>query len=112
MADAWILDVDGAGDAFRVSEAIARVLGIAAPEFTGEQYELKLTDGDLAYAEDVDPERNGAYPVSVDVYGRSREGVARNARWLYDALADKTEWGLRLVDDGFVEVAERPLVHA
>lgn len=114
MADEWFVDIGGGGDASQVSAAIARVLGLAAPRYTGDQYELILPSGDSAYVEDLalDEAEEYSYPVWVAVNGHSGDdGVAANARWLYDALSDKTDWGLRLANGGGRDLAERKPDH-
>lgn len=110
MADEWFVDIEGGGDASQASAAIAGVLGLRTPRFTGDRYELAFANGDLAYVEDDDPAEYDGYPVSVAVYGSGSDSTEVNARSLYDALVTKTAWRLRLADDGGRDVAERPAV--
>lgn len=111
MAAIGSVNVSGGGDAKAVAAALARIVGQAAPTFTGDNWPVKVSEDVTAYVEDDWPDENDGYEVDIDVWSwPCREATDSATAEVYELLVRSTDWSLRLLTVGGAPIAHRPAV--
>jgi hypothetical protein len=97
------VDVTGPTSAAALAKAVGQTFRLSIGE--ADPVDGHMTVGDLIVVR-PNPGDLGEHEYIVSIY-TGRDRADRDARTLFDRLAESTPWGLALLDDGFATIDER-----